>query len=126
MRRWVMLFVAASLALAACGPSKPASLPPTPLPQSPPSGTPSPPGPPPSWVTIAAPPIAGRISEGVVWTGKEMIVWGGVSAGAQVADGAAYDPAADSWRKLAPAPQGVMGGGGSAATWTGHLAGVWA
>jgi hypothetical protein len=55
-----------------------------------------------------------------------MIVWGGVSGGAQVADGAAYDPAADSWRVLAPAPPGVLGGGGSAAAWTGHVAVFWA
>ncbi|MGH9000389.1 MAG: hypothetical protein ACRDY7_13495, partial [Acidimicrobiia bacterium] len=39
------------------------------------------------------------------WTGVEMLVWGGREpAGPARADGAAYDPIADRWRLLAPAP----------------------
>ncbi len=57
-----------------------------------------------SWRVIAAAPIQGRSDPATVWTGTEMLVWGG-SAGLQtVADGAAYDPATDTWRTLAPAP----------------------
>ncbi|MBM4359578.1 MAG: hypothetical protein FJ096_15860 [Deltaproteobacteria bacterium] len=44
-----------------------------------------------------------RKLHGSVWTGKEMLVWGGVvdGAGNPTADGAAYDPATDTWRPLA-------------------------
>ena len=87
------------------------------------------PEPPPRWTPIAAAPIAGRISAGVVWTGSEMIVWGGVhrsaGGGRQEGDGAAYDPSANSWEKLAPAPGGLKGGGGQAAAWTGSQAAFW-
>jgi hypothetical protein len=83
----------------------------------------------PAWRALDTAPIEGRIAEGVVWTGREMIVWGGVTrAGtpALAADGAAYDPAADSWRTIAPAPPGVLGDVGTAATWTGSVAVFWA
>ncbi|MGZ4305226.1 MAG: hypothetical protein ACXVEW_06405 [Solirubrobacteraceae bacterium] len=66
-----------------------------------------------------------------VWTGREMIVWGGVtrSARGQAAprsDGAAYNPATRKWRRIASAPSGVVGGGGPAAAWTGRQMVVWA
>lgn len=36
-----------------------------------------------------------------VWTGEEMIVWGGeTDGGTMLADGAAYNPATDSWRPI--------------------------
>lgn len=42
-----------------------------------------------------------RHAAGAVWTGKEVIVWGGRDARPGVlSDGAAYDPASDSWRAL--------------------------
>jgi hypothetical protein len=54
----------------------------------------------------------------VVWTGHEMIGWGGGCCGDSRSDGAAYDPSADSWRKLAESPlapeQGAIG------AWTGR------
>ena len=74
-----------------------------------------------------------------VWTGKEFVVWGGarVSAppgsgtttpspgpyGPVFADGAAYDPAAQHWRKLATSPLGPRAG--HAAVWTGNAMFVW-
>jgi hypothetical protein len=82
-----------------------------------------------SWRPLPKAPIAGRIGAGVVWTGEEMIVWGGVSRGGTieaVADGAAYDPVADAWRRIAPAPSGVLGAVGAAAAWTGTTAVFWA
>jgi hypothetical protein len=42
-----------------------------------------------------------------VWTGTEMIVWGGggtVSGPQGLVDGAAYDPRTDRWRRIADAP----------------------
>jgi hypothetical protein len=83
----------------------------------------------PVWKAIARAPIPGRIDAGVVWTGEEMIVWGGVTRGATIeaaSDGAAYDPAAGTWRSIASSPHGVLGGGGSASAWTGKRAVFWA
>jgi hypothetical protein len=70
-----------------------------------------------SWRVLPASPIDGRTYAATVWTGTEMIVWGGSRAGQPVDDGAAFDPATDRWRKLPSAPIGpaMM----SAATWTG-------
>ena len=49
--------------------------------------------------TVAAPPGAWDAS--AVWTGSEVIVWGGQS-GSQVRDtGARYDPVSDSWTPMA-------------------------
>ncbi|WP_170181567.1 Kelch repeat-containing protein [Haloactinospora alba] len=48
-------------------------------------------------------PLHGRYNHSVVWTGSEMIVWGG-QADTTVKDGAAYDPGTDTWRTIAEAP----------------------
>jgi N-acetylneuraminic acid mutarotase len=39
-----------------------------------------------------------------VWTGRELIGWGGGCCGDASSDGSAYSPATASWRKLAPSP----------------------
>lgn len=57
-----------------------------------------------TWRVIAAAPIEGRSYPGAVWTGQEMIVWGGSDNGQTLDDGAAYDPATDTWRTLPTAP----------------------
>jgi len=76
-----------------------------------------------SWRALPPAPVAGRIGASVVWTGREMIVWGGVTrtASGQASarsDGAAYNPRTRRWRRIASAPAGVLGGGGPAAVWT--------
>jgi len=83
----------------------------------------------PSWLALPQAPIAGRIGAGAVWTGKEMIVWGGYGRSehdGQASDGAAYDPATRTWRALAAAPAGVQGGAGAGVVWTGDAMVVWA
>jgi N-acetylneuraminic acid mutarotase len=54
----------------------------------------------------------------VVWTGRELIGWGGGCCGDAFSDGAAYNPATNAWRKLATSPlapsQSPLG------TWTGR------
>src|SRR4051794_14422106 len=62
-----------------------------------------------AWRIIAPAPVPQ--ADVVAWTGTEMIVWGGR------ADSAAYDPEADTWRRLPEAP--IAGGGNAAAVWTG-------
>jgi hypothetical protein len=60
-----------------------------------------------------------RTGEGIaVWTGRELIGWGGGCCGDAWAGGSAYDPAANAWRTLSRSPlapsQGAIG------AWTGH------
>lgn len=75
----------------------------------------------PSWQALPQAPIAGRVYEGVVWTGTEMIVWGG----GERSDGAAYNPATRSWRRIAPLPPGARPFSAGAAVWTGETAVAW-
>jgi hypothetical protein len=76
------------------------------------------------WRRLAAAPLSPRVAHGAVWTGNQLLVWGGrAPAGGARADGAAYDPAADRWSRLPPAP--VAGRFGHAAVWTGTELLVW-
>jgi hypothetical protein len=80
----------------------------------------------PSWRALPDAPISGHLAS-AVWTGTEMIVWGGGArdaSGRLIASGAAYDPAERSWRPIAPAPAGVERG--AALGWTGDRLVVWA
>lgn len=75
-----------------------------------------------TWRTIAAAPLEGRSSHVAVWTGREMLVWGGHAHDGDGQptdrdDGAAYAPATDTWRPLPPGPVPGIGG---AAVWTGR------
>ncbi len=49
-------------------------------------------------------PLAPRGGHQVMWTGDEMLVWGGSMADGppDLVDGAAFDPATTTWRMLAP------------------------
>lgn len=65
-------------------------------------------------------PLAPRAGASVVWTGEEMIVWGGCAdemCGTRFADGAAFNPTTDSWRMIADAP--IPGRWYHLSTWTG-------
>ena len=83
-----------------------------------------------SWTSLPPAPISGRLGAGVVWDGSEMIVWGGGSRAQGIttleADGAAYNPVTRTWRTIAPAPPGVLGGAGGGSAWTGTAAVFWA
>jgi N-acetylneuraminic acid mutarotase len=82
------------------------------------------------WSPMALPPaLSGRRRHTVAWTGSEMIVWGGYAtvkrnqAAYYLADGGAYAPSTDSWRKLAAAPLAprLM----HAVAWTGREMFIW-
>ncbi len=83
-----------------------------------------------SWRRIPEAPLLGRSETGAVWTGEELIVWGGRATDNGVAsdgrvvdffsanDGAAYDPSTNAWRPLAESPLG--GRSSPAFAWTGE------
>jgi hypothetical protein len=77
------------------------------------------------WSQLSPAPIAGRSGAATVWTGKEMLVWGGTSANEDTvyADGAAYDPDSHTWRKLPPAPLAARFD--ASYVWTGRQLFVW-
>ena len=72
--------------------------------------------------TVNAPEA--RNSHTAVWTGQEMIVWGGAAAGALFNTGGRYNPATDTWTATslpdAPAPRWIH-----TAVWTGDEMIVW-
>jgi hypothetical protein len=73
-----------------------------------------------TWRALPSAPISGRSGHSGIWTGSEMIVWGGTidnGFGETTADGAAYDPLTNSWRLLAPS--GVPARTSHTAAWTG-------
>ncbi|MBI4950770.1 MAG: hypothetical protein HY908_01945 [Myxococcales bacterium] len=67
---------------------------------------------------------AGRYRHVAVWTGDEMIVWGGVTAGGDTNTGGIYDPASRTWRATstvdAPSARSL-----ATAVWTGTEMVVW-
>ena len=60
------------------------------------------------WRLLPAAPIEGRAYASAVWSGRELIVWGGTTTPAGNsggrADGAAYNPESNSWRRLSLSP----------------------
>jgi hypothetical protein len=75
------------------------------------------------WHPISPAPLAGRSLPAAVWTGDEVLVWGGYDRGSTFADGAAYDPATGAWRQLPAAPLSARAP--VAAAWTGTEMLVW-
>jgi N-acetylneuraminic acid mutarotase len=78
-----------------------------------------------AWSTMAAPPagLEPRDNAAGVWTGEQLVVWGGYGRSDTCTpcfygDGAAYDVASDSWVPVAPSP--LSGRGAHRAVWTGR------
>jgi prepilin-type processing-associated H-X9-DG protein len=74
------------------------------------------------WSTFPAGPLSARSGQVELWTGHELVVWGGgtsqgTTGSVMFDNGAAYDPSTDTWRMLPPAPLAAREG--SAAAWTG-------
>ena len=73
--------------------------------------------------TINAP--AARYRHTALWTGGQMIVWGGIGRQDQgLADGAIYDPKTSTW-SLVDAPQFKIGNHDPLVAWTGSIMIVW-
>jgi N-acetylneuraminic acid mutarotase len=131
----VSLFVVVCAAsLSACGSSSPKHLPAgTSATSRPPSATPTTvsaadaqqlsSG---AWLPLPVAPIGPRDNAAVIWTGHELVVWGGQSGlhdNVPVDDGAAYNPATRRWRLLSRGP--LTPRPGQAAVWTGTEMVVW-
>lgn len=77
------------------------------------------------WRRLAAPDLNARRGASIVWTGSEMVLWGGADAGLGFdlsgdeyqSAAAAYDPEIDRWRAIADAPMPPRQD--AAAVWTG-------
>jgi N-acetylneuraminic acid mutarotase len=79
-----------------------------------------------TWSESAAPePPFGRQSHTAVWTGGEMIVWGGVDDFGPTATGGRYDPSADSWEDTALTTSAPLAQPDPAGVWTGSELIVW-
>ncbi|MCA1846562.1 MAG: hypothetical protein LC792_25875, partial [Actinobacteria bacterium] len=80
-----------------------------------------------SWRRIAEAPIPPAAGMAAAWTGRLLVVWGGGAGGPEnwhaAGDGAAYDPAADRWDVLPPAPLAARMG--TTAVWTGREVLFW-
>lgn len=73
---------------------------------------------------LAAAGLEGRTGAASVWTGTELLVWGGLTPENEwLADGAALDPVANRWRPLPRAP--IAARGYPAAVWTGTEMLLW-
>jgi hypothetical protein len=70
-------------------------------------------------------PLDARWPAVVEWTGSEIVIWGGehVGGGGRFDDGAAFNPATNTWRMISPAPHST--GTESESVWTGEELVIW-
>lgn len=77
-----------------------------------------------TWTPLPDSPINSRTYHNAVWTGTEMIIWGGANADGLFNDGASYNPTTRVW-----APMSTSGAPtarcGSSAVWTGSKMLIW-
>ncbi len=77
-----------------------------------------------TWRAVASSPLTARDDPQAVWTGTEMIVWGGRDPDGHVGNGARYRPDTDSWQLVsmvgAPPPREDH-----SAIWTGAEMIIW-
>ena len=77
------------------------------------------------WLVVTAEGApAARAGHSAVWTGKQMIIWGGEGVDGFLGDGAMYDPKADKWTPL-PTLDAPSARGYHSVVWTGKKMIVW-
>ena len=75
-----------------------------------------------SWQLMSPSPLSGRGGHRAVWTGREMVVWGGFNT-TELNDGATYNPESDTWVQLPQSP--LLTRQGQAMVWAGDRAIIW-
>lgn len=80
-----------------------------------------------TWIPInLANAPAARYGHSAVWTGSEMILWGGAfQGGARTNDGARYDPGTDTWTGVTNTNGAPIARAGQHALWTGSRMLIW-
>jgi len=78
-----------------------------------------------TWRELPPSGLTPRAHAVTVWTGKELVVWGGLNSDftAAYGDGARLNPTTNTWRRLPPAP--VPARGQATAVWSGHEVLIW-
>ena len=72
---------------------------------------------PPGWALLPPAPTASRIDEVAVWTGSEVLFWGGQTVKGATGPGVTYNPSTRHWSLPATAP--ISPRDGPVAVWTG-------
>lgn len=77
-----------------------------------------------AWTTVStvSPPTA-RTRHAAVWSGSEMIIWGGYGTVGYLADGGRFSVANNQWSAVAPSPLAARDGQGG--VWTGNRMLIW-
>jgi N-acetylneuraminic acid mutarotase len=76
------------------------------------------------WTPLVESPLSPRNGHTAIWTGEEVLFWGGSTGpGAFAKDGAAYDADTETWRTFAQIPSG--GRMWHSAVWTGTEMIIW-
>ena len=76
------------------------------------------------WSLMAEPPLTVAPRAPAVWTGEELIIWGGSTAeGKTLATGASYDPDTNAWAELPPSLSKPRQG--HVAVWSGDEVLIW-
>lgn len=79
-----------------------------------------------TWTTITttnAP--TGRYNHSAIWTGTEMIVWGGFGSGNYLFTGARYNPTTDTWTSISSPTNPIVARSKHTAIWTGTQMIIW-
>jgi hypothetical protein len=80
------------------------------------------------WKPLDPSPLGLRGASAAVWTGDQLILWGGygdslVDPPPELSDGASYDPGTDTWVPLPPAP--IAGRARAVSAWSGSEMLIW-
>lgn len=57
-----------------------------------------------SWKKLPLSPLSARAGAASVWTGREWLIWGGITPSDGYSDGASFDPRTNRWKRLPAAP----------------------
>jgi len=78
-----------------------------------------------TWTAIPAAPLSGRWKHQMVWSGTEVIIWGGQNATGYLRDGARYDPKTKIWTKFPDPPAELDARYETVGVWSGKELIVW-